>query len=241
MTTLPKWTDERTAALVASVGPEIPVSRETVARLAEELETNVRSVSAKLRNLGIEVEAVAAVAKAFSDEQAEALAEFVQANSGRYTYAEIAEHFEGGHFGTKQIQGKLLSMELTAEVAPTPKAENQKTYSDAEEAAVIAAVNAGQYVEEIAEALGRTVPSIRGKALSLLRAGTISEMPAQRDIKGDAPDAFNALGNVSKMTVAQIAEALEKTERGVKTMLTRRGVTVADYDGAARKEKALAA
>jgi hypothetical protein len=241
MTTLPKWTDERTAALVASVGPEIPVSRETVARLAEELETNVRSVSAKLRNLGIEVEAVAAVAKAFTDEEAEALAEFVQANSGRYTYAEIAEHFEGGRFGTKQIQGKLLSMELTAEVAPTPKAENQKTYSDAEEAAVIAAVNAGQYVEEIAEALGRTVPSIRGKALSLLRAGTISEMPAQRDIKGDAPDAFNALGNVSKMTVAQIAEALEKTERGVKTMLTRRGVTVADYDGAARKEKALAA
>lgn len=241
MTTLPKWTDERTAALTNGIGNELPVSRETVARLAAELDTNARSVSAKLRNLGIEVEAVAAVAKAFSDEQAEALSDFVQNNAGRFTYAQIAEQFADGHFTAKQVQGKILSMELTGDVAPTPKAETTKTYSDAEEAAVIAAVNNNQYVEEIAEALGRTVQSVRGKALSLLRAGSISEMPQQRDIKGDAPDAFNALGDVSKMTVAQIAEALEKTERGVKTMLTRRGVTVADYDGAARKEKANAA
>lgn len=241
MTTLPKWTDERTATLTAGVGSESPVSRDTVARLAAELETNARSVSAKLRNLGMEVEAVTATAKAFSDEQSEALAEFVEDNSGRYTYAQIAENFADGHFSAKQIQGKILSLELTADVAPTPKAETQKTYSDADEAVVIAAVNAGKFVEEIAEAVGRTVPSVRGKALSLLRSGAISAMPAQRDVKGDAPDALEALGDVSKLTVAQVAESLNKTERGVKTMLTRRGVTVADYDGAARKEKALAA
>ena len=40
------------------------------------------------------------------------------------------------------------------------------------------------------------------------------------------------------MTVAQIAEAADKTERGVKTILTRRGITVVDYDGAAKKAKA---
>jgi hypothetical protein len=40
------------------------------------------------------------------------------------------------------------------------------------------------------------------------------------------------------MTVAEIAQAIEKTDRGVKTMLTKRGIKVADYDGAARKEKA---
>lgn len=40
------------------------------------------------------------------------------------------------------------------------------------------------------------------------------------------------------MTVADIAKAIDKTERGVRTLLTRRGLTVADYDGKAKKEKA---
>ena len=46
------------------------------------------------------------------------------------------------------------------------------------------------------------------------------------------------LGDVSGMTVEEIAEAIGKTARGVKTMLTRRGLSASDYDGAARKEKA---
>lgn len=40
------------------------------------------------------------------------------------------------------------------------------------------------------------------------------------------------------MTVAQIAAAVDKTERGLKTLLTRRGIKVADYDGAAKRQKA---
>jgi transposase-like protein len=238
--TTPKWTDERTAALNAGVGSESPVSRATVARLAVELETTARSVGAKLRKLGYDVETASAAPKAFSDDQAEGLREFVEDNAGAFTYGEIAEQFEGGNFTAKQIQGKILSLELTASVKPTPKAEAVKTYSDAEEARVVAAIQAGKFVEEIAADLGRTVPSIRGKALSLLRAGTIDAMPSQRDVKGAAPDAFEALGDVSDLTVAEVAAKLEKTERGVKTMLTRRGVSVKDYDGAAKREKALA-
>jgi hypothetical protein len=45
---------------------------------------------------------------------------------------------------------------------------------------------------------------------------------------------------VDGMTVDAIAESIGKTARGVKTMLTRRGLTAADYDGAAKKEKASA-
>ncbi len=241
MTTLPKWNDERTTALTNGVGSESPVSRSTVARLAAELETTPRSVGSKLRKLGYEVETASAAPRAFSDEQAQLLSDFVEDNAGEFTYGEIAERFEGGAFTAKQIQGKILSLELTGSVKPTPKAETAKTYTDAEEAAVIAAVQAGKFVEDIAAELGRTVPSIRGKALSLLRAGIIDAMPSQRDVKGAAPDAFEALGNVSGLTVAEIAAKLEKTERGVKTMLTRRGVTVADYDGAGKREKAQAA
>lgn len=238
--TLPRWNDERTNQLTASVGDETPVSRDTVARLAEELETSTRSVSAKLRKLGYEVETASAAPKAFSDDQAEALREFVEDHAGEFTYAQIAEQFEGGAFSAKQIQGKILSLELTGSVAPTPKAETAKTYTDAEEARVIEMCRSGAFVEDIAADLNRPVPSIRGKALSLLRAGSIDSMPQQREVKGSAPDAFEALGDVSGLTVAQIAEKLGKTERGVKTMLTRRAVTVSDYDGVAKAEKARA-
>ena len=37
---------------------------------------------------------------------------------------------------------------------------------------------------------------------------------------------------------AEIAAAVDKTERGLRTLLTRRGIKVADYDGAAKKAKA---
>jgi predicted transcriptional regulator len=238
MTTLPKWTDERTAQLNELVGGESPVTKATVSRIADEMGTSTRSVASKLRKLGHEVERAGEAPRAFSEDQAEDLREFVEDNRGQLTYGQIAEQFGEGAFTAKQIQGKILSMELTDAVAPTPKAESQKTYSDEEEARVVEMVRAGNPVEDIAAALYRSVPSIRGKALSLLRAGQIDSMPQQREVKGQAPDALEALGDISALTVAEVAERLGKTERGVKTMLTRRGITCSDYDGAARREKA---
>ena len=72
--------------------------------------------------------------KAFSDEQESTLSNFVQDNSGSYTYAEIAENFEGGAFSAKSIQGKILSMQLTEHVKPAPKVETVKSYNEDEEA-----------------------------------------------------------------------------------------------------------
>jgi hypothetical protein len=40
------------------------------------------------------------------------------------------------------------------------------------------------------------------------------------------------------MTVAQIATAVGKTERGIRTLLTRRGINVSDYAGSDKKAKA---
>ena len=130
---VPKWTDERTQSLVDFVGSG-PVSQATVAEAADELETSSRSVSSKLRKMGYEVElASASQSKSFSEEQESTLANFVNDNSGQYTYAEIAENFEGGAFSAKSIQGKILSMQLTSHVKPAPKMESVKTYSDDEE------------------------------------------------------------------------------------------------------------
>ena len=242
MTSVPKWTDERTQTLVDFVGDESPVSQETVAAAAEELETSTRSVSSKLRKMDYDVELANARAhKAYSEEQEETLREFVTANSGEYTYAQIAKIFEDGAFTPKSIQGKILSMELTEHVKPAPKPESVRTYTPEQEATFLEMVANGAYMEEIAEAMGRTINSVRGKALSLLRAGEIDAFPQQRETKGSArKDPLAELTDLVEMTVAAIAEAIGKTERGVKTMLTRRGLTCADYDGAEKKAKAAA-
>lgn len=236
---LPKWTEERTEALRNFVGDISPVTRDVVAEAAEQFETTTRSISSKLRKMDFEVELASAAAKGFTDAQEETLASFVTDNSGQYTYAQIAEHFEGGAYSAKQIQGKILSMELTGHVKAAPKVEAVRTYTPEEEATFVAMCKDGAYVEAIAEALGRSVASIRGKGLSLMRSGDIDTIPRQEHTKSaDKEDPLTKLGDVSGMTVEQIAEAIGKTARGVRTMLTRRGITASDYDGAAKKEKA---
>ena len=127
---LPKWTDERTEALTSFVGGESPVSQATVADAADQLDTSTRSISSKLRKMGYEVElASAASGKSFTESQEATLRAFVTDNSGQYTYAQIAEHFEGGSFSPKSIQGKILSMELTDHVKPAPKVESCLLYT----------------------------------------------------------------------------------------------------------------
>ena len=234
---VPKWTDERTQSLVDFVGSESPVSQVMVANAAEELETSSRSVSSKLRKMGYDVElASASASKSFSDEQEATLQAFVTDNSGSYTYAEIASNFEGGSFSAKSIQGKILSMELTSHVKPAPKVETVRTYTPEEEGTFVSMVNDGSFVEEIADALGKSVNSIRGKALSLLRSGEINAIPKQKETKGSSKADVLADVDVANHTVEEIADQIGKTVRGVKTMLTRRGLQCADYNGAAKKD-----
>ena len=236
---IPKWTEERTASLTDFVGSESPVTYATVVDAADQLETSPRSVASKLRKMGHEVESSASVTtRALSDSQETTLHSFVTDNSGQYTYGQIAEAFEGGEFSSKQIQGKLLSMQLTEHVKPTPKVESVRTFSDAEEAEFVKHASNGAYLEDIAEALGRTVNQIRGKALSLLRQGSIASIPAQKESKAAAKaDPLEGV-NVASLSVEEIAEQIGKTARGVKTMLTRRGLTASNYDGAAKAAKA---
>lgn len=235
----PKWTEERVAELVSIVGDTSPVTQDIVSSAAEALETSARSVSSKLRKMEYEVESATTVkAKAFSDKEAEALVDFVNANSGKMTYSEIAETFAKGKFTAKQVQGKILSLELTNHVKPTPKKEVVKQYTSDEEEKFLAMVAQGSFLEDIAEALGKELPSVRGKALSFLRKGEIEAIPKQKNSTAVVKeDALAALTNIANMTVEEIASQINKTPRGVRTMLTRRGLKASDYDGAAKKEK----
>ena len=235
-----KWTDENVAALLATVGSESPVSVASVEAAATALGFTVRSVAAKLRQLDREVTSMAQVkVSAFTPEEGAELAAFVAANAGNLTYKDIAEQFADGKFNSKQVQGKILALELTASVKPAEKVEVARTYTPAEEEKFVKMVKVGSFIEEIATAMGKSLPSVRGKALSLLRAGQIDKIPAQKESHAkEAGDPVDALEDIASMTVAEIAKAVDKTERGVRTLLTRRGISAKDYDGAAKKAKA---
>ena len=235
------WSDEAVDQLMSIVGNQSPVSVEAVERAAEALGKTTRSIASKLRQLDREVASLAKEkTSAFTADEGADLAEFVQANAGNLTYKEIAENFAGGKFSAKQIQGKLLALELTGSVKPAEKVEVARTYTEAEEAKFVSMAQSGRFIEEIAESLGKSVASVRGKALSLTRKGQIDKIPAQRESHAkESVDPVSALGDkIHGMTVAEIAAAVDKTERGLRTLLTRRGIKVADYDGAAKKAKA---
>ena len=235
-----KWNDENVATLLNVVGTESPVSAATVEKAAAALEVSTRSVASKLRQLDLEVASLAKEkVSTFTADEGAALADFVTSNAGEFTYKEIAEQFSDAKFTAKQVHGKLLALELTDKVKPTEKVEVARTYSEAEEAIFVKMAQAGKFIEEIAITLGKSVPSVRGKALSLTRSGQIDKIPAQKESHAkDVVDPIAALGDLAAMTVAAIAAATDKTERGIKTLLTRRGLVAADYDGQAKKLKA---
>jgi arsenate reductase-like glutaredoxin family protein len=235
------WSDEAVDQLMQIVGSESPVSVDSVERAAEQLGKTTRSIASKLRQLDREVASLAKEkTSAFTADEGADLADFVTANAGNLTYKEIAENFAGGKFSAKQIQGKLLALELTGSVKPAEKVEVARTYTEAEEMTFVKMADAGSFIEDIAAKLNKTVASVRGKALSLTRKGQISKIPAQRESHAkESVDPVVALGDrIHTMTVAEIAAAVDKTERGLRTLLTRRGIKVADYDGAAKKAKA---
>jgi len=236
-----KWSDEATAQMLNIVGGESPVSAGTVEQIAEALGFTTRSVASKLRQMDHEVASMAKEkTSAFTTDEGDALAAYVNSNAGNFTYKEIAERFASGKFSAKQIQGKLLALELTGSVKPAEKVEAARTYTEAEEAKFVKMAEGGSFIEEIAQVLGKSIASVRGKALSLTRKGQISKIPAQKQSHAkESTDLVAALGDkIATMTVAEIAAAVDKTERGLRTLLTRRGIKVADYDGAAKKAKA---
>jgi hypothetical protein len=236
-----KWSDENVDQLIAIVGQHGTVSVDAVEQAAEALGYTTRSVASKLRQLDREVASLAKEkTSAFTAEEGADLADFVESNAGALTYKEIAEQFMSGKFSAKQIQGKLLALELTGSVKPAEKVEVQRTYTEAEENTFVKMAESGSFIEEIAVKLNKTVASVRGKALSLTRKGQISKIPAQKQSHAkETIDPVTALGAaIHGMTVDEIAAAVDKTPRGLRTLLTRRGIKVADYDGAQKKAKA---
>jgi hypothetical protein len=225
-TTLPKWTEERTAQLQALVTTQ-PVTIGQVETFATQLSTNTRSVASKLRKLGYDVELKGDAPSVFSEAESAELTELVNNNPGEFTYVTLAQAFAGGKFTAKQVQGKILALELTASIKEAAKVETPRKYTAEQESQFIKLVNSGLSVEKIADKLNKTVASVRGKALSMLRTGEITGIP-----KAENPTVVtHPLDgiDVANMTVEEIAKTIGKTARGVKSMLTKQGLNAADY------------
>lgn len=227
---------ETLTGLAGDIANEVSVAR--LAEIAEEMGGTPRSVGAKLRKIGYTVQKAADASKpTWTDEEAAELASFVEANSGVYTYAELAGVVLGGKFGNRQIQGKILSLELTQHVKAAEKRIAPKTYTDEQEAQIIELAAQGKFLEEIAEAIGKPLKSVRGKTLSMSRTIEGFTIPAQRDhVESTRTDVLEGV-DIANMTAEEIAEKVGKTARGVKQMLTRRGLDCADHKGAAKAAK----
>ena len=215
------YTDEMVARMesAANSGVTEPVIQE----LCDEFEFPRRSVTAKLRKLGFDVPKKPGAAPVFSPEQTDALSSFLSDNSGTYTAEEIAETFSDGDFTARQINGKALSLEMTQHIKPAEKKVTPKTYTAEEETTIESMVTEGRFLEEIAESVGKTVASVRGKLLSMGLKAT------QRDKKASKSDPYEGIDGMTDQSVEALAEHFGKTVRGVKTVLTRRGLSCADY------------
>lgn len=222
-----EYTDEMVARMNSAA--ESGVTEELVQELVEEFGFPRRSVTAKLRKLGHDVPKQQN-APVFSPEETAELKSFLEANEGVYTAEEIASQFADGKFNQRQINGKALSLEMTGYIKPAEKKETPKTYTPEQEAQISELVESGSFIEDIAEALGKSVQSIRGKLLSMgLKA-------PQRDKKTARSDAYEGIEDMAaNMTVAELAEHFGKTERGVKTVLTRRGIAAKDHEPKAKE------
>ena len=215
------YTDEMVARMESAASSE--VNEALIQELCDEFEFPRRSVTAKQRKLGFEVPKKPGAAPVFSAEETEALSSFLSGNSGVHTAEEIAETFADGQFTARQINGKALSLEMTQHIKPAEKKVTPKTYTADEESTISSMVEGGSYLEEIAEAVGKTVASVRGKLLSMgLKA-------PQRDKKASKSDPYEGIDGLTDQTVEQLAAHFGKTVRGVKTVLTRRGLSAADY------------
>ena len=216
-----EYTDEMVTRMEGVCGSG--VTEDVIESLCDEFGYPRRSVTAKLRKLGYDVPKKPGAAPVFTAEETDALAAYLEANSGNQTAEEIAAGFADGQFTARQINGKALSLEMTSHIKPAEKKITPRSYTEDEENQISSMVEDGAFLEDIAEAVGKTVNSVRGKLLSM---GLKAE---QKNKKGTKADPYEGIEDMLEMTVEQIAEHFDKTVRGVKTVLTRRSLSAADY------------
>ena len=213
------YTEEMEAAMIEA--GRSPITEQVVQDFCDDFEFPRRSVSAKFRKLGFEVPKKT-TESVFSDDETAELKSFLEQNSGTYTAKEVADLFANGKFTDSQIRGKALAVKMTDHIKKAEKAPAVRTYTPEEEDKIQSMVNDGAYIEDIAEAVGKSVNSVRGKLLSM-------KLTAPQKNKKAAAVSYDGIEDMLDKSVAELAEHFGKTERGVKTVLSRRALACSDY------------
>lgn len=121
----------------------------------------------------------------------------------------------------KEIAGKLRSMGVAVE----KKAVKAKAYTEQEERKLQKLVQSGAFIEDIAATLGRTVPQIRGKLLSMkLKA---PQKNKKEQVKVYSEEVIAKIKEMDKQGRPQeeIADALGLNLAGLKSQMTKLGLT----------------
>lgn len=222
------YSDEQVEVLVSTVGEAgSTVTEEQLQSLIENLGYPRRSVAAKLRKMGYEVPTTPKAVPTFNAEESEYLASYIADNHGVFTAEELAQHFTaqwGRSVSAAQVTGKILSLNITGAVKPAEKKVAPKTFTEEEAAVILSSAEKGRYIEEVAAELGKTVNQVRGKALSM---GV--KLPQRDKVEAKVADYSGLDVLAPTMTVAELAVHFGKTERGVKTVLSRRNLAAKDY------------
>jgi hypothetical protein len=136
-----EYTEEMVARMEAACATG--VTEEIIEQLCTEFEFPRRSVTAKLRKQGFDVPHKPKAAPTFTEAETEELRDFLEANDGVHTAEEIAEQIAGGKFTARQINGKVLSLELHTAIKPAEKKVAPRTYTATEEARISELVEGG--------------------------------------------------------------------------------------------------
>lgn len=204
---------------------------EAIKAFAEKIGYSERSVAAKLRNLGVTVPTKVESLKFTAEETAE-FAAFLTANQGKLTAEEVAQQFANGKFTSRQVMGKALFLKQTSDFKKTTPKVKAKTYTADEEVTIRAMVasNPPASLEDIAAALNKPVNSVRGKLLSMeLKAPQKNKKPSSKDVSYAGIETLAPTMTVEQLVAHYSTEANPKTSRGVKTVLSRRGLSAKDY------------
>ena len=189
--------------------------------LAERFNLSSRSIAAKLRHQGITVGKKVKAKSSFTAEDTATIETL--ASKGKF----VEEIADAVGKSVNQIKGKLLSMRIygVKQRDIKPKTVYKKSYTEAEEGLVASMANQGKFIEEIADRLGRTVPQIRGKLLSMNITGV-----KQKTKKGKPAPVYTEevlkrieeLANAKK-SEAEIADELSLNPKGLHTRMIQLG------------------
>ena len=136
------------------------------------------------------------------------------------SYQKCQESWMGGSFLTLLIMLSIVALGITMGYRPRRDSINRHSGQNAPE---------DESTEALAHSTARRIP----------RSTLPTDAAPKARPKSDFPVVLEPYReSLSKMTLSELAQATSRTERGLRALLTRHGITCKNYDGAAAQEKA---